>query len=65
MVASYFGDIGAIVSFWVTVAFVIGVLLIDILYFAGKRQWRVFYIPFFVEVLVVGIAALLAYFEAP
>lgn len=65
LVASYFGEIGAIVSFWVTVAFVIGVLAVDIIWFAGKRQWRVFYIPFFVEVLVVGIAALLAYFEAP
>ena len=65
LVASYFGEIGAIVSFWVTVAFVIGVLAVDVIWFAGKRRWRVFYIPFFLEVLVVGIAALLAYFEAP
>lgn len=47
------------------VSFVLLVLLIDLLFFANKRQDMIFYLPLFVELLIVGLGVLALFFRVP
>lgn len=47
------------------VSFVLLVLLIDLLFFANKRQDMIFYLPLLVELLIVGLGVLVLVFRVP
>ena len=56
---------GRVVSFWVSIALLLAVYLYDFLGHSNPRQKQIFYIPLFVELLILGAGYLLSYFQVP
>merc|ERR1712166_955226 len=58
-------DICRIIAFWITVAFVLFVFLADLIFFASRREIRVFYVPIAIEILTFMIGVTLWFFNLP
>lgn len=58
-------ELGRIIAFWGTVALLSILFFYDFIFASTPKQKEVFYIPIFVELIIVGCGYLLYYFSLP
>ena len=58
-------EAGRVVSFWLTLGYVVSILVIDCFFLSSKRQTKVFYLPLIIEAVLLACGLIILYFRVP
>ena len=58
-------DFGRSVSFWISLGIIVMVYAYDFLFYASPKQKKIFYIPIFIELAILGVGYLFYIFQVP